>query len=377
MKRQWDIEDLIEHFTLVPDDLEHLANKSGATRLGFAVLLKCFQYEGRFLSGKHEVPRAIVDYMAHQLTLDPALWSQYAWEGRTSAEHRTQIRTLLEFREVTAADSDEMSAWLVEQVLTTDQHPDHLKERVFARFKALKIEPPTADRLERLIRSAGATFDHTFCMQTSQQLGDANCERLEALVAQSLQADEDEASVTGASDDARVPGQITWADLKINPGPVGVETILTELAKLRLLTSLELPPHLFAGVSAQVLARYRERVAMETLHELRRHPAAIRYTLLAAYAAQRRPEIIDTLVELLMQLVHRIETRAERSIVKTFVAELRRVEGKPRLLYQLAQAALDHPDQTIRASIYPVVGEAQLRAIVSEYQASAGYHQQV
>ncbi len=40
MKRQWDIEDLIEHFTLVEDDLKILANKTGATRLGCALLLK-------------------------------------------------------------------------------------------------------------------------------------------------------------------------------------------------------------------------------------------------------------------------------------------------------------------------------------------------
>ena len=84
MKRQWDIEDLIEHFTLVSDDLESLANKSEATRLGFVALLKCFQYEGRFPSGKHDVPRAIVDYVAHQLHLELALWGQYAWEGRAS-----------------------------------------------------------------------------------------------------------------------------------------------------------------------------------------------------------------------------------------------------------------------------------------------------
>jgi hypothetical protein len=42
MKRQWDIEDLIEHFTLVEDDLKILANKTGATRLGCVLLLKCF-----------------------------------------------------------------------------------------------------------------------------------------------------------------------------------------------------------------------------------------------------------------------------------------------------------------------------------------------
>ena len=43
MRRQWDIEELIEHFTLVTEDEELLANKTGATRLGFALLLKCFQ----------------------------------------------------------------------------------------------------------------------------------------------------------------------------------------------------------------------------------------------------------------------------------------------------------------------------------------------
>jgi hypothetical protein len=39
MKRQWDIEELIEHFTLMKEDLDLLANKSGPTRLGFALLL--------------------------------------------------------------------------------------------------------------------------------------------------------------------------------------------------------------------------------------------------------------------------------------------------------------------------------------------------
>ncbi len=45
MKRTWDIEELIEHFTLVPPELELLGNRTGATRLGFALLLKCFDRE--------------------------------------------------------------------------------------------------------------------------------------------------------------------------------------------------------------------------------------------------------------------------------------------------------------------------------------------
>lgn len=48
MKRLWSDEDLVAHFTLLPQDRQLLQNKTGATRLGFAVLLKCFQQEGRF-----------------------------------------------------------------------------------------------------------------------------------------------------------------------------------------------------------------------------------------------------------------------------------------------------------------------------------------
>ncbi len=38
MKRTWTPEELLEHFTLLPDELEAVGNKSGPTRLGFAVL---------------------------------------------------------------------------------------------------------------------------------------------------------------------------------------------------------------------------------------------------------------------------------------------------------------------------------------------------
>ena len=38
-----------------------LGNKSGATRLGFAVLLKLFQAEGRFPRRAEDVPAAVVE----------------------------------------------------------------------------------------------------------------------------------------------------------------------------------------------------------------------------------------------------------------------------------------------------------------------------
>ena|SRR2546428_10721986 len=156
MKRQWDIEELIEHFTLVEDDLKILANKTGATRLGCALLLKCFQLEGRFPSAKYEIPRSVVDYIAHQLKLDSALFQQYDWEGHTIKLHRAQIREELGFREATATDSDAISAWLVNAHLSRDQHIDHLKVKVLTEFREQYPTPA---------RHACPGSDQTLCGQ--------------------------------------------------------------------------------------------------------------------------------------------------------------------------------------------------------------------
>src|SRR5207253_601312 len=60
VKRLWDDDELTTEWTLQPSDQPLLANKTGATRLGFAALLTFFRREGRFPAGKHEMPAAIV-----------------------------------------------------------------------------------------------------------------------------------------------------------------------------------------------------------------------------------------------------------------------------------------------------------------------------
>jgi len=83
MKRQWESEELIEHFTLVKEDLSIFGNKTGSSRLGCALLLKYFQYEGHFPTDRHDIPKPVVDYIARQLKLDTVLFARYDWEGRT------------------------------------------------------------------------------------------------------------------------------------------------------------------------------------------------------------------------------------------------------------------------------------------------------
>lgn len=379
MKRQWDIEELIEHFTLMKEDLDLLANKSGPTRLGFALFLKCFQLEGRFPHAKHEIPKDIINYIAHQLKLDPVVYAQYDWEGRTVKAHRAQIREHLSFREATALDTEEMKSWLMAELLAADQHLEHLKVKVLKRFRECKIEPPTNERMERLIHSACSTYEQQFFEQVLKQLPVETRKLLDGLLEREDVSEDTEAEEPEAIEGPKARRDaISWNDLKMNPGAVGLESVLVETDKLRVLSQLTLPPDLFEPVAPSVVRLYRERAATETRYELRRHPEATRYTYLAAFCQQRQAEIIDSLLELLILVVRRIETTANKRVGKQVIEEIRdKVDNKPRLLQRVAQAALDGPEKTIREGIYPVMSQKQCQAILSEKETKDTYHDRV
>lgn len=114
MRREWEPEELIACWTLLDADRNLLANKSGATRLGFVALLKFFELEGRFPRHHAEVPPAAVSYLASQVGVEPGLFEDYSFEGRTVEYHRAQVRAALGFREATRADEEDLASWLAE-----------------------------------------------------------------------------------------------------------------------------------------------------------------------------------------------------------------------------------------------------------------------
>ncbi len=59
MHQDWEPEDLVTYWTLAEDDWRLVANKTGATRLGFAMLLKFFELEARFPRAAGELPTVV------------------------------------------------------------------------------------------------------------------------------------------------------------------------------------------------------------------------------------------------------------------------------------------------------------------------------
>lgn len=152
MKRLWTNDDLVAQWTLQPDELVLVEYKEGANRLGFALLLKYFQIDGRFPRQKHDVPVPAIAFVANQIDVSIDLYPAYDWEGRTIKQHRADIRAFVGFRESTVQDYDEMIATLLANDIPKDHQIEHLKAIVYIRFRTLQIEPPTPEGNERINR---------------------------------------------------------------------------------------------------------------------------------------------------------------------------------------------------------------------------------
>lgn len=212
MRREWSPDELIESWTLVGQDWTLVGNKSGATRLGFAVLLKFFELEARFPRGADELPAQVVAYIAEQVQVDAAALAMYPWSGRSIKYHREQIRAAFGFREFTRGDEDKLAGWLAEEVCPVELRDQQLHDALLVRCRVERIEPP--GRAERIIASARATFEMRFCDRTVSRLSPRSVDALEDLVAEQHGA--------AASASARA----LLAELKADPGPVGLETLL-------------------------------------------------------------------------------------------------------------------------------------------------------
>ncbi|NOK58188.1 MAG: DUF4158 domain-containing protein [Chloroflexi bacterium AL-N10] len=150
LKQQWDIDELIAHFTFVPPEIAWLGENADHNHLGKATALKWFQHEGRFPERSADIPPAIVVHIAQQLGLPPAALSRYDGHGRRARAHKRAFRALYGFRRATRTDQVALRTWLVAEVLPHEHRPLYLEQLVEQRLHQRHIEPPTQGQLARL-----------------------------------------------------------------------------------------------------------------------------------------------------------------------------------------------------------------------------------
>ena len=243
------------------------------------------------------------------------------------------------------------------------------------RLRELGIEGLGSKHLERIVRSALHQYERKFCQVIAAKLSAQTRQELDQL----LRPNSDGVVSKPSDNDAAVPlAGLPFQTLAAESSGAGLSHLPQEAEKLQLIRQLNIPSDLFSGVSTKLVTRYQRRAATEHQGELRRHPAAVRYTLLSAFYWQRGQEITDNLVDILLGIIHKLGSKAEHRVTQQLPREFKRVKGKTQLLYQIAQAALAHPEGTVREVIYPIAAPEILQSLVEELSSNGTtYRQQV
>jgi hypothetical protein len=330
MKREWDIEELVEHFSLSGAEMALLDGKASHNQLGLAALLKYFQYEGKFPAYKRDIPRAVVTFIAEQLAVETADIDRYSWSGRTMNNDRTLIRDYLGFREATQEDKQQLTDWLTTH---SDMQHEHSSEywlsKAYDQLREAHLEPFSRDEMERAVRSALNTYqDHI-------------SEVVYARLSASMRAGLDELLEPDRS--TAETSENPWsrlAKLKEDPTGVDLKNTLEVGEKLQQLREIGLPLNLVEDVDPKWIELYRQRATAEPPYDLKLHPAPIKYTLLVAFCLIRQAEMTDQLVELLIQIIHKISTGAKRKILSGCITKA-----------TCYSRSLRHPSPTARTAL--------------------------
>jgi len=63
-------------------------------------------------------------------------------------------------------------------------------------------------------------------------------------------------------------------------------------------------------------------------------------------------------------------SNAERRVEKQLIDDFKRVDGKPHLLFRIAEASLERPEELVKDVVYPVVSQKILQDVVKEYKSN-------
>ena len=350
---------------LQPDEVSLLPGMTDKGRLGFALQLKFRQVKGRYPERLNEIAVTIVEALAKQVGIDAATLSTYELDSRQSQRHRQVIRRFLGYQLPTGPDLIRLREWLANDVLPFDPQARHGRDVALEWLNVQRLEPPALSELDRAIRSTVRGFEHRQQETIHARLSIAS----KAAIDQLLAGAEPGAGDDGNDDQGSAASASVFAQLQADLGKSSRDNLLIGIERRQAIDAIGVATDVFNGVPTKFIDQFRQRCATESIRELRRHPAPIRYSMVAMFCWRRRQQLTDGLVDMLLQLIHTIGTRAENKIDKKQFAAFKKVRGKARLLYKVAEATVDQPDGVVKEVVYPVVSQKMLKELIAEFGA--------
>ncbi len=316
--------DLIKHATLTRDDLDAVARKrTGAGRLGYAVLLVHLRHPGR-VPGREEYPPAeLLDFLADQVDAAPADYDRYIARSQTRREHLSELMGRLGYRAFSGPLVREFVEWMT-PVSQQERRPDRLASILIDELHRRGILIPTRRTIETIIHHARRRGERITHLALVGQLDPEQRNALAEL-----------ATSTPDGDLTR----LAW--LKTAPLSASARSLRGVIERLEAVRSLNLPTTMREAISAPAFDRLSEEGLRMTTQHLRDLAQPRADATLAAAALRLEERLTDAALDMFDRLLGKAIRRARRRTADGAIETLRDIIGPVTLINGLCRELVD------------------------------------
>lgn len=174
--------ELLRHYTLADDDIEHIRNRRNAhNRLGFALQLCAFRHPGRLLTSREIIPLNVTKFIAAQIGVRPDDLTSYAETDVTRRRHLIELRAMYGYKMFTGRGARDLKVWLEGEAELARSNEDLARRFVTECRRTLTILPGLSV-IERLCADALVAAERRVEARIADRLDDLIRVRLDALL---------------------------------------------------------------------------------------------------------------------------------------------------------------------------------------------------
>ena len=120
-----------------------------------------------------------MQHLAETLGVTADRFTRYALEGRMARSHKEEMRQWTGWRPAPVPNVETIQAWVTAHTRVEEAPLPHVLAPLTAHFQHLKIEVPTAQRLEHLAHAVTRTVEDQCFTTLAQALSPEMCQQLD------------------------------------------------------------------------------------------------------------------------------------------------------------------------------------------------------
>ena len=348
--------ELGKSWTLSCEDNDFIANKQERNQYDFAVALKYFDNHGKFPRVGERVANEITDYISRQLDLKTEQCVMA--EKRVAHRRNNEIIAYLNLTPFDDICSNLINEWLGSKPLS-----HVISKSEFARAIRLKCvgegyQPPPQKDVSRLINTAQLKYDN------------AEFERIRDLLTPSASLE----LLNSINASGPRPSLI---EIKQDPGKVSHKNFEQYIRLADFIADQNIPSKYIDDLSADWTKHIFKTVERLQPWEIRRQKKPRQLGQYAVYLAKRQPVIIDSLIDMIIDVVHTQHTRARDAVNNEIGLDARRIYDEQALLKDILTAAVANPSGNADELIWPFVDMSDAKAFLKRHQKRRDYARDV